>query len=77
MKDASAAKKIGPALIFERLWKDLGIGKIIRWLLADRKFEFDAEHDGCENARSGDPRAAEPVQHIENLYRFRPSDDQR
>jgi transposase len=39
----ATAKKIGPALIFERLWKDLGIGKILRRLLADRKFEFDVE----------------------------------
>jgi transposase len=37
------AKKIGPALICERLWKELGIGKIIRRLLVDRKFEFDVE----------------------------------
>ena len=37
------AKKIGPALICERLWKELWIGKIIRRLLAERKFEFDAE----------------------------------
>lgn len=36
-------KKIGPALICERLWKELGIGKIIRRLLAERKFEFDVE----------------------------------
>jgi transposase len=37
------ARKIGPALICERLWKELGIGKIIRRLLAERKFEFDVE----------------------------------
>ena len=37
------AKKIGPALICERLWKELGIGKIIRRLLAERKFAFDVE----------------------------------
>jgi hypothetical protein len=37
------ARKIGPALICERLWKELGIGRIIRRLLADRKFEFDVE----------------------------------
>jgi transposase len=37
------AKKIGPAMIFERIWKELGIGKIIRDLLKDRKFEFDVE----------------------------------
>ena len=36
-------KKIGPALIFERLWKELGIGKILRRPLAKRKFEFDVE----------------------------------
>jgi transposase len=37
------AKKISPALICERLWKELGIGKIIRRLLSERKFEFDVE----------------------------------
>lgn len=37
------SKKIGPSLIFERLWKELGIGKIIKYLLTDRKFEFDVE----------------------------------
>jgi len=36
-------KKIGPVLIFERLWEELGIGKIINRLLLQRKFEFDAE----------------------------------
>ena len=39
----ATAKKIGPALIFERLWKELGIGNILRRLLAERKFEFDVE----------------------------------
>jgi transposase len=39
----ATAKKIGPALIFERLWKELGIGEILRRLLAERKFEFDVE----------------------------------
>jgi transposase len=39
----ATAKKIGPALIFERLWQELGIGKIIRRILKDRKFEFDVE----------------------------------
>jgi transposase len=39
----ASAKKIGPALVFERLWKELGIGKVIHHHLADRKFEFDVE----------------------------------
>ena len=34
----ASAKKIGPALIFERLWKDLQIGKVIKSHLAGRKF---------------------------------------
>jgi transposase len=42
--DVSAAcKKIGPALIFERLWEELGIKKVINELLSNRKFEFDVE----------------------------------
>ena len=39
----ATARKIGPALIFQRLWKELGIGKILHRLLAERKFEFDVE----------------------------------
>ena len=39
----ATARKIGPAIIFERLWQELGIGKIIKGLLKDRKFEFDVE----------------------------------
>ena len=39
----ASGKKIGPALIFERLWKELGIKKVIKDLLAQRKFEFDVE----------------------------------
>jgi len=39
----ASAQKIGPALIFERLWKELGIKKVITGLLSDRKFEFDVE----------------------------------
>ena len=38
-----AAKKIGPALIFERLWKQTGIGEAIRKQASERKFGFDVE----------------------------------
>jgi transposase len=37
------AKKIGPALIFERLWEQTGIGQAIRRQAAERKFGFDVE----------------------------------
>jgi transposase len=36
-------KKIGPALIFERLWKELGVDRILHRHLAERKFGFDVE----------------------------------
>ena len=39
----ASAKKIGPALVFERLWKELGIKKVLQHHLADRKFEFNVE----------------------------------
>ena len=39
----ASAKKIGPALIFERLWKELQIGKVIKSHLGGRKFEFKME----------------------------------
>jgi transposase len=37
------AKKIGPALIFERLWKEVGMDSILHRLLAGRKFSFEVE----------------------------------
>jgi len=37
------AKKIGPGLVFRRLWKELGIDAILHGLLTDRKFAFDVE----------------------------------
>jgi len=40
---STSAKKIGAALIFERLWEELGIKKVINGLLSVRKFEFDVE----------------------------------
>jgi len=36
-------KKIGPALIFERLWKELGLPKILEQVLRGRLFLFDVE----------------------------------
>jgi hypothetical protein len=42
--DISAdAQKIGPPLIFERLWKETGIKAAIGRVLASRKYEFDVE----------------------------------
>jgi len=35
--------RIGPALIFGRLWKELGLCEIFRRQLADRKFAFNVE----------------------------------
>ena len=34
---------IGPALIFERLWKELGIPQVLQGLLSERFFFFDVE----------------------------------
>ena len=34
---------IGPALVFQRLWQQLGIGEVIKKVLADRRFSFDVE----------------------------------
>jgi transposase len=40
---SASARKIGPALIFERLWAELGIKKVIKGLVSERKFGFDVE----------------------------------
>jgi hypothetical protein len=34
---------IGPALVFGRLWDELGIAEVIRSVAADRKFGFEVE----------------------------------
>lgn len=39
----ASGKKIGPALIFERLWKETGIKKALKYVSAGRKFAFDVE----------------------------------
>ena len=36
-------KKIGPSIIFDRIWKETGIASIIRNILSERRFEFDVE----------------------------------
>lgn len=37
------ALSIGPPLVFERLWRQLGMDKLIHQLLKDRQFEFPVE----------------------------------
>jgi transposase len=36
-------KKIGPAMVFGRLWKETGIGEVLKSLLAGRRYQFDVE----------------------------------
>ena len=38
-----STRRIGPSLIFERLWEECGCKKIIKSLVNGRKFEFDVE----------------------------------
>ena len=42
-KVSANAKKIGPALVFERIWKELGICSIVSSLVSSRKFSFSVE----------------------------------
>lgn len=39
----TSTKKIGPTLLFERLWKECGIKAVIASLLSNRQFEFPLE----------------------------------
>ncbi len=38
-----AVQRIGPDLVFGRLWKELGIGTVLQQELRSRRFEFDVE----------------------------------
>lgn len=35
--------RLGPVLVFERLWQEMGLPKILQRLLKERRFEFDVE----------------------------------
>jgi len=39
----ASSRTIGPALVFGRLWEELGIKNVIRGLATERKFGFDVE----------------------------------
>ncbi|MCK4233602.1 IS1634 family transposase [candidate division WOR-3 bacterium] len=39
----ASSKKIGPSLIFDRLWQELSIKKVIKKLLVGRRFNFNVE----------------------------------
>jgi hypothetical protein len=41
--EAHAAKSWGPALVFERLWREQGLDELMRRLSKSRGFEFDVE----------------------------------
>jgi hypothetical protein len=36
-------KRVGPALVFERLWQETGVSAVLETLLADRKYELPVE----------------------------------
>jgi hypothetical protein len=40
---AGEMRRIGPALVVERIWSRLGVGRVIEDVLRDRKFEFPLE----------------------------------
>jgi transposase len=40
---AARSSRIGPALIFQRLWEDCAVGDVLKRLLCDRRFEFSVE----------------------------------
>src|SRR6202163_400418 len=39
----TTTRRIGPTLIFERLWRETGCRRVIEGLLDGRRFEFDVE----------------------------------
>ena len=41
--EAGAICKLGPNLVFGRLWRETGIGQVLSNLLMERHFEFSVE----------------------------------
>jgi hypothetical protein len=59
-----AIRRIGPDLIFARLWKESGMAEVLRSILKERQYEFDLEGALCLTVlhrlfASGSDRAAE------------------
>src|SRR5882724_13036593 len=50
--------KIGPELVFGRLWQDMGIGELISQLAAERRYGFDLERAVYLTVLRSLPRAA-------------------
>ena len=42
-EDGAEVRHIGPALVFEELWRSSGCQRIVHALLAGRRFQFDVE----------------------------------
>jgi len=42
-EEAAETRKFGPPLVFERIWKELGIKEVIESFVAERNFEFPVE----------------------------------
>jgi hypothetical protein len=40
---AAESIRIGPAVVFEKLWRESGVPRVVEQLLASRKYEFDVE----------------------------------
>lgn len=40
---ATTTREIAPALVFGRIWRDLGLDAVLRWELDGRKYGFDVE----------------------------------
>jgi Transposase DDE domain len=38
-----STRRLGPALVFERLWQESGCAAVVQQLVRDRRFEFDVE----------------------------------
>jgi len=76
-REGAEAVRIGPALLFEKLWEETGIAGILRRRLSRQKFEFDVERAIFLTVlhrlfSSGSDRAAE---HWRQSYRILGTDD--
>lgn len=62
--EAGAMRQLGPGLVFERLWQEIGVARVLEGLLAERRFEFSVERAVYLTVlhrlfQSGSDRAAE------------------
>jgi hypothetical protein len=66
--DGLVCRRIGPPLLFGRLWQDSAIQAVLAKLLADRAFEFPVERGSMGQEEAGQGRGLDRVRKAAEMW---------